>query len=83
MESPQGAPPQGDGQEPGMGHDTGTFVLDTDASRVAISGILHQWQKVQGKDRLVVINYASRGLKGSERKYSAARSGNAGSTNLH
>ena len=58
----------------GLPNDTGTFVLDTDASRVAISGILHQWQKIQGKDRLVVINYASRGLKGSERKYSAARS---------
>ena len=58
----------------GLPNDTGTFVLDTDASRVAISGILHQWQTIQGKDRLVVINYASRGLKGSERKYSAARS---------
>ena len=52
----------------------GHFVLDTDASRVAISGILHQWQTINGKDKLVVINYASRGLKGSERKYSAAKS---------
>ena len=55
-------------------NETGRFVLDTDASRVAISGILHQWQKINGKDKLVVINYASRGLKGSERKYSAAKS---------
>ena len=55
-------------------NEDGRFVLDTDASRVAISGILHQWQFINGKDKLVVINYASRGLKGSERKYSAAKS---------
>ena len=33
----------------------GEFVLDTDASGVAISGILHQWQnhlKVKSCDRL-------------------------------
>ena len=30
----------------------GEFVLDTDASAVAISGILHQWQCPPGERRL-------------------------------
>jgi hypothetical protein len=32
-----------------MPTETGDFVLDTDASVVAIAGILHQWQSIEGK----------------------------------
>ncbi len=37
----------------------GTFILDTDASDVAISGILHQEQEVDGKLKVRPIAYGS------------------------
>ena len=40
----------------------GTYYLDTDASKVAISGILHQEQIINGQKKLVVISYQSRKL---------------------
>jgi hypothetical protein len=54
--------------------EVGEFFLDTDASAVAIAGILHQRQKIQGQDKLVVIAYGSRGLRSKgEKGYSAAK----------
>ena len=38
----------------------GEFVLDTDASSLAISGILHQWQGPPGQRRLRPIVYGSK-----------------------
>ena len=51
----------------------GDYVLDTDASAVAISGILQQWQVIEGKDKLCVISYGSRALRNSERSYGAPK----------
>ncbi len=51
----------------------GEFVLDTDASAVAISGILHQYQTINGVRKLVVISYGSRGLRAAERNYGAPK----------
>ncbi len=51
----------------------GTFILDTDASDVAISGILHQEQEVDGKMKVRLIAYGSRMLKSTERRYGAAK----------
>ena len=57
----------------GIADGVGEFVLDTDASAVAIAGILHQRQIVRGQGKLVVICYVSRVLRGSERNYGAAK----------
>ena len=46
--------------------DEGDFVLDTDASLVAIAGILQQWQMIDGKPKL-------RGLRQAERNYGAPK----------
>ena len=54
-------------------NEEGLFILDTDASAVAIAGILQQKQMVRGVEKTVVINYGSRGLRGSERNYGAAK----------
>ena len=51
----------------------GEFVLDTDASDVAIAGILHQYQDCEGKMKLRVIAYASRTLDDCQKKYGAAK----------
>ena len=51
----------------------GDFVVDTDASAVAISGILHQWQMIDSKKKLCVISYGSRGLRAAERNYGAPK----------
>jgi hypothetical protein len=51
----------------------GSFVLDTDASEVAIAGILQQWQLVNGQRKLRVISYGSKGLSDSERSYGAPK----------
>ena len=56
-----------------LSNETGEFVLDTDASICAISGILHQYQTINGKEKLVVIAYAGRSLTGTERNYSSAK----------
>ncbi len=40
---------------------------------VAISGILHQHQTINGKEKLVVISYGSRSLRAAERNYGAPK----------
>ena len=49
------------------------FVLDTDASAVAISGILHQWQGPPGERRLKPIVYGSKKLTTTQAKYGAPK----------
>ena len=51
----------------------GEFVLDTDASAVAISGILHQWQGPPGERRLKPIVYGSKKLTTTQAKYGAPK----------
>ena len=51
----------------------GEFVLDTDASAVAISGILHQWQGPPGERRLRPIVYGSKKLTTTQAKYGAPK----------
>ena len=53
----------------------GSYVLDTDASDVAIAGILHQWQHSPEKKKPVlrVIGYASRSLTETQLKFGAAK----------
>ena len=53
----------------GMPTEKGMFVLDTDASVVAISGILHQEQEWNRKSVLRSIAYGSKVLIDSEMKY--------------
>ena len=48
-------------------------VLDTDASVVAISGILHQEQEWNGKTVLRPIAYGSKVLSDTEMKYGAPK----------
>ena len=49
------------------------FVLDTDASAVAISGILHQWQGAPGERHLRPIIYGSKKLTTTQAKYGAPK----------
>ena len=51
----------------------GEFVLDTDASAVAISGFLHQWQGAPGERRLRPIIYGSKKLTTTQAKYGAPK----------
>ena len=51
------------------------FVLDTDASVVAISGILHQEGEWNGRTVLRPIAYGSRVLSDLEMKYGAPKRG--------
>ena len=53
----------------GFPTEDGRFVLDTDASLFAVGGVLHQLQD----DREVVIAYASRSLRLSQRRYCMTR----------
>ena len=48
-------------------------MLDTDASAVAISGILHQWQGLPGERRLRPIVYGSKKLNATQAKYGAPK----------
>ena len=59
-------------EAPGLGMPTeeGMYVLDRDASVVAISGILHQEQEWNGKTVLRPIAYGSKVLSDTEMKYS-------------
>ena len=57
----------------GLADNEGTFYLDTDASEVAISGILHQEQKWKGRKILRPIYYGSRVLNTAEQKYGALK----------
>ena len=51
----------------------GEFLLDTDASAVAISRILHQWQGLPGERRLRPIVYGSKKLNATQAKYGAPK----------
>ena len=59
----------------GMPTEKGMIVLDTDASVVAISGILHQEQEWNGRTVLRPIAYGSKVLSDTEMKYGAPKSG--------
>ena len=59
----------------GMPTEKGMFVLDTDASVVAISGILHQEQEWNGRTVLRPIAYGSKVLSDTEMKYGAPKVG--------
>ena len=56
-----------------MPTEKGMYVLDTDASVVAISGIRHQEQKWNGKTVLRPIAYGSKVLSDTEMKYGAPK----------
>ena len=57
----------------GMPTEKEMFVLDTDASVVAISGILHQEQEWNGRTVLRPIAYGSKVLSDPEMKYGAPK----------
>ena len=57
----------------GIPTEKGMYVLDTDASVVAISGILHQEQEWNGKTVLRPIAYGSKVLSDTELKYGAPK----------
>ena len=57
----------------GMPTEKGMYVLDTDASVVAISGILHQEQEWNKKTVLRPIAYGSKVLSDTEMKYGAPK----------
>ena len=57
----------------GMPTEYGMYVLDTDASVVAISGILHQEQEWNGGTVLRPIAYGSKVLSDTEMKYGAPK----------
>ena len=57
----------------GMPTEKGMYVLDTDASVVAISGILHQEQEWNGRTVLRPIGYGSKVLSDTEMKYGAPK----------
>ena len=57
----------------GMPTEKGMFVLDMDASVVAISGILHQEQEWNGRTVLRPIAYGSKVLSDTEMKYGAPK----------
>ena len=57
----------------GMPTEKGMFVLGTDASVVAISGILHQEQERNGRTVLCPIAYGSKVLSDTEMKYGAPK----------
>ena len=57
----------------GMPTEKGINVLDTDASVVAISGILHQEQEWNGKPVLRPIAYGSKVSSDTEMKYGAPK----------
>ena len=57
----------------GMPTEKGMYFLDTDASVVAISGILHQEQEWNGRTVLHPIAYDSKVLSDTEMKYGATK----------
>ena len=57
----------------GMPTEKGMYVLDTDASVVAISGILHQQQEWNGRTVLRPIAYGSKVLSDTEMKNCAPK----------
>ena len=57
----------------GMPTEKGMYVLDTDASVLAISGILHQELEWNGNTVLIPIAYGSKVLSDTEMKYGAPK----------
>ena len=57
----------------GMPTEKGMYVLDTDASLDAISGILHQEQQRNGKTALRPIEFGIKALSDMKMKYGAPR----------
>ena len=57
----------------GLPTENGMYVLDTDASVVAISGILHQEQEWNGKTVLRPIAYGSKVLSDTRMEYEAPK----------
>ena len=57
----------------GMPKEKGMYVLDTDASVVAISGVLHQEQEWNGRTVLRPNAYGSKVLSDTETKFGAPR----------
>ena len=57
----------------GVPTEKGMYVLDTDASVVAISGILHREQEWNGKTVLRPIAYGSKVLSDTEMMYGAPK----------
>ena len=57
----------------GMLTEKGMYVIDTDASVVAISGILHQEQELNGRTVLRPIKYGRKVLSDTEMKYGAPK----------
>ena len=57
----------------GMPTEKGMYFLDTDASVVAISGILHQEQEWNGRTVLCPIAFGSKVLSDTEMKYGAPK----------
>ena len=51
----------------------GKFVLDTDASTVGISVILHQEQQCSGRTVLRPVHYGSHALNPTQMKYGAPK----------
>ena len=56
-----------------MPTEKGMYALDTDASVVAISGILHQEQEWNGRTVFRPIAYGSKVLSDTEMKYGAPK----------
>ena len=54
-------------------NEEGRFVLDTDASAIAIAGILHQEQQYNGKTILRPIVYGSKSLTRTQMNYGAPK----------
>ena len=57
----------------GLPEEDGLFILDTDASMVAIAGILSQRQTRDGVEKEVPIAFASKSLSPTEQRYGAAK----------
>ena len=57
----------------GMPTEKDMYILDTDASVVAISGRLHQEQELNGRTVLCLIAYGSKVLSDTEMKYGAPK----------
>ena len=57
----------------GMPTENGMYILDTDASVVAMSGILHQDKEWKGRTVLRPIAYGSNVLSDTEMKYGAPK----------
>ncbi len=51
----------------------GEFVLDTDASKVAIAGILSQKKVIDGEIKGCPIAFGSKALSETEMRYAAAK----------